>query len=88
MMFIHFEKNNGECTGELKGNLLMTSSKTAVYRQGGDPCVLELNFGTSSVTLKEAEGCGLHRDLECLFEGTYPRKKVEKEKASTKKTKK
>ncbi len=88
LVFIHFEKNKGECTGELKGSALMTSSKTAVYRQGGDPCVLELQFGKSSVTLKEVEGCGLHRDLDCLFEGTFPLKKEEKEKEGSRKGKK
>jgi hypothetical protein len=87
-VFIHFEKNKGECTGELKGDVLMTSSKTAVYRQGGDPCVLELQFGKSSVTLREVEGCGSHRDVTCLFEGTFPLKKEEKDKSSTKKGKK
>jgi hypothetical protein len=76
--FIHFEKDGEEekCSGELKGTALLTSSRTAVYRQGGDPCVLELNFTPNSVTLRETEGCGSHRGVKCVFEGSFPRKKV------------
>lgn len=81
--FIHFEKDE-DCTGELKGTALMTSSKTAVFRQGGDPCVLELSFSGSSVTFKEMEGCGSHRGVKCIFEGTFQRKKEAKAKTSTK----
>ncbi|MBD0331058.1 MAG: hypothetical protein ICV66_00225 [Chitinophagaceae bacterium] len=73
--FVHFEKDNGNCTGELKGAALLTSPTTAIYRQGGDACVLQLKFTASSVTLQEEEGCGLHRGVKCLFEGTFPRKK-------------
>lgn len=75
MFFVHFEKNDGECTGELKGSLFFTSSTTAVYRQGGDPCVLELEFKKASVSMREVEGCGLHRGLQCLFEGSFTKKK-------------
>lgn len=73
--FIHFEKNNGECTGELKGEALIKSSSLAEYRLGGDPCILQFRFTSSSVTLKEVEGCGAHRDLRCSFNGTFVRKK-------------
>jgi hypothetical protein len=84
--FIHFEKNE-ECSGELKGTALMTSAKTAVYRQGGDPCVLELNFSGRTVSLHEIEGCGSHRSVRCVFEGQFTRK-IEKTKPATRKTKK
>jgi hypothetical protein len=73
--FVHFEKNDGECVGELKGSLFFTTTTTAVYRQGGDPCVLEFEFKKSSVVMREVEGCGSHRGLQCLFEGTFTRKK-------------
>jgi hypothetical protein len=76
--FIHFERMNGECNGELKGTALMTSSKTAVYRQGGDPCVLEFHFTSNSVRLKEVEGCGSHRGVRCIIEGSFPKKKTPK----------
>ncbi len=84
-VFVHFEKDNGDCIGELKGDALLISSSTAVYRQGGDPCVLQFAFTPSSVTLKEEQGCGTHRGVKCLFENTYPRKKETKPKATGKK---
>ena len=90
-MFIHFEAaEEGEepCIGELKGTLFLTSTTTAVYRQGGDPCVLEFKFTPTSVTLKEDEGCGSHRGLKCTFDGTYPRKGLTKPKAAKKKSSK
>jgi hypothetical protein len=85
--FIHFEKNNGECTGELKGEALIKSATLAEYRQAGDPCVLQFKFNTSAstVTLKEIDGCGSHRGLRCSFDGNYPRRKESKpKKKSTK----
>jgi hypothetical protein len=84
-VFIHFEKEEGECTGELEGTLLLTSTTTAVYRQGGDPCVLEFTFTPTSVTLREEEGCGAHRGLKCSFDGSYARKDGVKQKATKKK---
>ncbi len=81
--FIHFEKNNGECTGELKGEAIMKTATMAEYREGGDPCVLQFNFTNSSVSLKEIEGCGARRGLRCSFEGSYPRKKEAKPKPKT-----
>ncbi len=80
LAFVHLEKENTECIGELKGELFFTSSTTAVYRQGGDPCVLQFIFTANAVTLKEEEGCGNHRGLDCAFAGTYPRKKIAKPK--------
>ncbi|MBD0374713.1 MAG: hypothetical protein ICV51_03705 [Flavisolibacter sp.] len=82
LFFIHFEKEEGDCTGELRGSALMTSTTTAVYRLGGDPCVLEFTFRPSSVTLREVEGCGSHRGVRCLFEGTYPKKREAKPKTN------
>ena len=74
LCFIHFENETGECTGELKGDLLITSPNTAIYRQGGDPCVLSFQFTSNSVTLKEEEGCGSHRGIDCQFNGSFPKK--------------
>lgn len=81
--FVHFERKNN-CTGELKGEANFTSGNTAVYRAPGDPCVLQFNFTTSSVAIKEVEGCGSHRGVDCLFEGVYPRKREAKKKTSKK----
>ena len=73
--FIHFEKNNGECTGELKGDAILINANTAEYRQNGDPCVLRFSFASSSLSLKEVEACGSHRGLRCSFDGNFLRKK-------------
>lgn len=73
VVFIHREF--GECSGELKGDVLLTSATAAMYRQGGDPCMLNLRFDNSAVTLKEEGGCGSHRGLDCTFDGVFPRKK-------------
>ncbi len=76
--FIHFEKNNGECTGELKGEAMLKSSTTAEYREDGDPCILKFIFSSAAVTLKEQEGCGSRRGLNCAFDGSFARKKYVK----------
>jgi hypothetical protein len=79
-VFIHTSKDNGDCQGEIKADMLLTSSTTAIYRQGGDPCVLELKFSGNSVVLREREGCGSRRGMDCVFDGTYTKKKEVKEK--------
>ncbi|HEX7844284.1 MAG TPA: hypothetical protein VF476_00710 [Chitinophagaceae bacterium] len=83
--FIHFEKNNGECTGELKGEAIIRSANLAEYRVGGDPCVLQFRFSSSAVTLKEIEGCGSRRGLRCTFDGSYAKKRETKPKTTKKK---
>jgi hypothetical protein len=83
--FIHFEKNNADCIGELKGEAKIKSSNTAEFRVDGDPCVLTFVFSSSSVRLKEEEGCGNHRNIQCLFDGSFARKKEAKPKKPTKK---
>lgn len=84
--FVHFEKAQGTCTGELKGEATFTSANTAEYRNTGDPCVVQFTFGTSSVTMKEIQGCGSYRGIDCLFEGNFPKKKEAKPKSAAKKT--
>lgn len=83
--FIHFEKNNGECTGELKGEAMLKSATVAEYREEGDPCLLKFTFTSATVTLSES-GCGSRRGLKCLFDGSFPRKKNPKPKADKAKT--
>lgn len=75
--FIHFEKNNGECTGELKGEAMLKSPNTAEYRENGDPCILSFTFSSSAVTLKETN-CGSRRGLNCVFDGSFGRRKWSK----------
>jgi hypothetical protein len=76
MIFIHFEKNNGTCKGELKGTARFISSTTAQYYQNGNPCTIELSFTTTRVRLKETGGCGTYRDIKCFFDGSYNKKKT------------
>ena len=84
--FIHFDKNNGKCTGELKGEAIITGTNTAEYRKDGDPCKLKFIFSSSSVTLKELEGCGSYRPLNCSFDGSFARKKDTRPKQTVSKT--
>jgi hypothetical protein len=84
--FIHFEKQ--DCKGELKGTALFTSGSTAVYRQDGGPCVLEMSFSGKTVLLREVEGCGSHREVKCVFDGKFTKKVEVKGKAPAKKPKK
>lgn len=76
--FIHIEKDNGACTGELKGEAKWIAPGKAVYRADGDPCFLSLSFTSGSVTLSE-EGCGARHGLNCSFNGNYPKKKIQKQ---------
>ncbi|MEP6746693.1 MAG: hypothetical protein ABJB86_03145 [Bacteroidota bacterium] len=71
--FVHFEKDDGRCKGELKGEAKIISPGKAVYRQSGDQCELTFSFSGNSVSLKE-DGCGSHRDIKCFFEGSFVRK--------------
>lgn len=84
LVYIHTENKAGDCKGELKGEFILTSSKTAVYRQGGDPCILALTFSGNTVAMNEERGCGNYRGLDCPLQGTFTRKKEEKPKESTK----
>jgi hypothetical protein len=86
LFFVHFERKNN-CSGEIKGEANFTSANSAMYRSSGDPCTLQFNFTSSSVTMKEIQGCGSHRGVDCIFEGTYPKKKeVKKKEQKSKKT--
>lgn len=75
LFFVHFERGKDECSGELKGEATLVKPNLAYYRQVGDACVLELNFGSNKVTLREEQGCGNYRGIKCVFAGTYARKK-------------
>lgn len=86
LFFIHFEKDNGNCTGELKGEALWKSANTAEYKESGDPCSMKFTFSNTSVTIAE-ENCGSRRtSLNCSFNGSFARKKYIKP-AATKSTK-
>lgn len=74
--FIHFEKNNGDCTGELKGIMKMTDSKNAIYQQSGDACVMDFRFEGKRIIVKERGNCGNHRGIRCFFDDEYVKKKI------------
>ena len=76
--FIHFEKRNGSCNGELKGVMNMIDEKKAVFTESGDPCVINFKFSANSVTIKEEDNCGNHRGITCLFDFTFKKKKTGK----------
>lgn len=84
LFFIHFEKNNGDCTGELKGEADLVQAGLARYSAQGDPCSLEFRFEGNKVTLTELSGCGNHRGIRCFFNDSYVRKqeKVKKKTSS------
>ena len=73
--FIHIDRNNGSCTGEIKGSAKFTNSNTAIYRMAGDPCSIQFNFTNSSVRLSEVDACGNKRGVQCAFEGVFPKKR-------------
>lgn len=84
LFFIHFEKDDGACKGELKGEARFVGSGTARYRSSSDPCAIEFSFGSEGVSIKEIGGCGVHRDIKCFFEGYYERRKTTKKTEHTK----
>jgi len=87
LVYIHTENKERDCRGELKGEFLMTSSSSAIYRQGGDPCVLNLNFSGNKVSIYEERGCGNYRGLDCPLSGSFTRKKQQPLKEAAKKKK-
>jgi hypothetical protein len=78
LFFVHVEKENGECKGELKATATIVSPESAVYSEPGNPCVLRFVFKGNTVSLKEEKGCGNFRDIKCFFEGSFVKKKEPK----------
>lgn len=75
IFFIHFEKKEGTCVGELKGEFKMKDATTAAYNQGGDPCVVDFIFEGNNISLKEKGSCGNRRGMQCFFNDTFTKKK-------------
>ncbi|MEO7211126.1 MAG: hypothetical protein ABIY35_09275 [Chitinophagaceae bacterium] len=73
--FIHFEKNDGDCIGELKGIMKMTDSKHAIFQENGDVCVIDFQFEGKRIIVKERGNCGNHRGIKCFFDDEYVKKK-------------
>ncbi len=74
--FIHFEKNDGGCIGELKGEMKMKDPTHGQYLFNGDPCVIDFKFEDAEIKIKEQGTCGNHRGIKCFFDDTYLRKKA------------
>jgi hypothetical protein len=72
--FIHFEKNNGDCVGELKGMMALTDEKNAVFTESGDPCIINFTFTKNTIKIKEQGNCGNHRGITCPFDFTFKKK--------------
>ncbi|HTF29494.1 MAG TPA: hypothetical protein VK625_11665 [Flavitalea sp.] len=84
MFFVHFEKDNATCNGELKGAARFISATVAQYKENDSPCTIQFDFKGNVVTMKEMEGCGSYRDIKCFFDGKYTRKKETKSPATKK----
>jgi len=85
LFFIHFEKKDGTCVGELKGQLKMSDDATGIYSQAGDPCIIDFNFAGNELTLKEKGSCGNRRGMECFFDDTFVKRKEVKKGKNNKK---
>lgn len=76
--FIHFEKNGGDCIGELKGQMTMRDATHGYFQESGDPCEIDFSFTANSIVVKERGNCGNHRGIKCFFNDTYRKKKEAK----------
>jgi hypothetical protein len=75
IFFLHFEKNEGSCIGELKGDFKMKDATHAIYTYNGDPCVINFVFEDNEISFKETGSCGNHRGIKCFFDNQFTRKK-------------
>jgi hypothetical protein len=73
--FLHFEKNEGSCIGELKGDLKMKDATHGVYTYSGDPCLINFVFEENEISFKETGSCGNHRGIKCFIDDQFTRKK-------------
>lgn len=77
--FLHFEKNNGDCVGELKG-LMSFTKNTAIYSEKGDACIIHFKVEDNQITMKEDGNCGNHRNMSCYFNASFDKKRKPKKK--------
>jgi hypothetical protein len=73
--FIHFEKVEENCSGELKGVLKFIDATHAIYNEGGDPCIIDFLLEGITISVKEKGSCGNRRGMNCFFNDSYERKK-------------
>jgi len=77
--FMHFEKKEGTCVGELKG-LLNFNKNQATYTEKGDPCIIHFTISGQIIKIKEDGNCGNHRNMTCYFNDSYDKKRKPKKK--------
>jgi hypothetical protein len=77
--FLHFEKKEGTCVGELKG-LLNFNKNQATYSEKGDPCTIQFTITGNVIKIKEDGNCGNHRNMTCYFNDSYDKKRKAKSK--------
>ncbi len=77
--FMHFEKKEGTCVGELKG-LLNFNKNQATYSEKGDPCIIHFTMTGQIIKIKEDGNCGNHRNMTCYFNDSYDKKRKPKKK--------
>jgi len=77
--FLHFEKKDGTCVGELKGLLNFTKNQ-ATYSEKGDPCTIQFTITGNVIKIKEDGNCGNHRNMTCYFNDSYDKKRKPKSK--------
>ena len=77
--FMHFEKKEGTCIGELKG-LLNFNKNQATYTEKGDPCIIHFTITGLIIKIKEDGNCGNHRNMTCYFNDSYDKKRKPKKK--------
>lgn len=77
--FMHFEKREGTCVGELKG-LLTFKNNQATFSEKGDPCIIHFSIKGPVIKIKEDGNCGNHRGMNCYFNDAYDKKRKAKKK--------
>jgi hypothetical protein len=77
--FLHFEKKEGTCVGELKG-LLNFNKNQATYSEKGDPCTIQFTITGNIIKIKEDGNCGNHRNMTCYFNDSYDKKRKKSKK--------
>lgn len=75
LFFLHIEKENGTCVGELKGEMTMKTEHEGIFTESGDPCIMDFIFSNNSISVKEQGSCGNYRNIKCYFDDSYQKKK-------------
>jgi hypothetical protein len=73
--FVHMEREEGECLGELRGELDIVKPGLARYSKADDHCSMDFVIRSGTLTVRELSLCGNHRSVKCAFEGSYRRKR-------------